>query len=179
MDTIEGRFYAPLTLTSSYSFELQSHLAPGALAASDVDSWRQVNRMWKGGKQVWRDPANGDFFPRSKPNLVAIDKPRIGLYKSFVPAMDEGWTRWLLENFEFEYRNLNNPGATPGNLRGRYDVIVFPDPQANQITEGYRNREHAGAIRGRVGRSRGGKSEAVCRRRRDSGVPQSFDRLCA
>jgi hypothetical protein len=36
-------------------------------------------------------------------------RPRIALYKSYVPAIDEGWTRWLLEDFGFAYQNVLNP----------------------------------------------------------------------
>jgi hypothetical protein len=36
------------------------------LKASDTDSWMAVNRAWKQGRTVWRDPASGDFrCPRS------------------------------------------------------------------------------------------------------------------
>jgi len=62
---------------------------------------------------------------------------RIGLYKSYVPAIDEGWTRWLLENFGFPYASLLNPEIEAGNLRQRFDVIVFPDQPPSQIASGY------------------------------------------
>jgi hypothetical protein len=62
---------------------------------------------------------------------------RIGLYKSYVPAIDEGWTRWLLEDFKFPYTSLLNPDIDAGNLRQRFDVIVFPDQPAPQIANGY------------------------------------------
>ena len=51
-----------------------------------------------------------------------MPQPRIGLYKSYVPAIDEGWTRWLLENFGFAYQNILNPEIEAGNLRQRFDV---------------------------------------------------------
>ena len=62
---------------------------------------------------------------------------RIALYKSYIPAIDEGWTRWLLENFGFAYESLRNPDIEGGNLRQRFDVIVFPDQPASQIATGY------------------------------------------
>jgi hypothetical protein len=62
---------------------------------------------------------------------------RMGLYKSFVPAIDEGWTRWLLEDFKFPYTSLLNPDIDASNLRQRFDVIVFPDQPASQIANGY------------------------------------------
>jgi hypothetical protein len=62
---------------------------------------------------------------------------RIALYKSYIPTIDEGWTRWLLEDFGFAYESVRNPDIDAGNLRQRFDVIVFPDQPASQIANGY------------------------------------------
>jgi hypothetical protein len=35
------------------------------------------------------------------PELINADKPRLGLYRAWAPAMDEGWSRWILEEFKF------------------------------------------------------------------------------
>ncbi len=51
--------------------------------------------------------------------------------------MDEGWTRWLFEQFGFEYTSLRNADILAGNLRAKYDVIVFPDESAAEIRNGY------------------------------------------
>ncbi|MGI8741408.1 MAG: M14 family metallopeptidase [Bryobacteraceae bacterium] len=139
VDTIEHPFKASLRRASEYPAELNGpHPKAGGLAASDVDSWRAINRMWNAGKQVWRDTATGDFYPRSSDNTAELKRPRVGLYKSYVPAMDEGWTRWLLENFEFAYSSVANPAIEAGNLRQKFDVIVFPDESPATITEGFR-----------------------------------------
>ncbi len=69
--------------------------------------------------------------------MVELARPRIALYKSYVPAIDEGWTRWLLENFGFAYQNILNPDIEAGNLRQRFDVIVFPDQPSSQIANGF------------------------------------------
>ncbi len=76
--------------------------------SSDIDSWRAAKKT-----------------------------SRIALYKSYVPAIDEGWTRWLLEDFGFAYQNVLNSEIDAGNLRQRFDVIVFPDQPAAQIASGY------------------------------------------
>jgi hypothetical protein len=76
--------------------------------SSDIDSWRAAKKT-----------------------------SRIALYKSFIPAIDEGWTRWLLENFHFAYQNVLNPDIDAGNLRQKFDVIVFPDQPASQIANGF------------------------------------------
>src|SRR6266566_3850718 len=59
---------------------------PGRLPASDTDSWRAVNRLWNMSGSVWRDPVTGDFSPSSQgKDWKQIKRPRIGLYKSFMP----------------------------------------------------------------------------------------------
>jgi hypothetical protein len=107
-------------------------------SASDVDTWKRVNAAWKAGREVYRNTSTGDFADRAASGFTKIPKPRIALYQSFNPAMDEGWTRWLLENFGFEFKSLKNPEVLAGGLRAKYDVILFPDQSAMTITEGYR-----------------------------------------
>ena len=87
------------------------------MPASDIDSWRAVNRVWKSGASVWRDTTNGNFYPSQHDNARELKKPRIGLYKSYMPIMDEGWTRWLFENFGFDYTSILNPEIDSGALR--------------------------------------------------------------
>jgi hypothetical protein len=133
-DTIDTAFSVASKPATSFEFEPQR-----ALAASDSDTWRAVNKIWNGGAPVFRAVASGDFFAQ-RPETVEslkIPRPRIGLYKSYVPAIDEGWTRWLLEDFGFAYQTVLNPDIDAGNLRQRFDVIVFPDQPASQIVSGY------------------------------------------
>ena len=39
--------------------------------------------------------------------LVEVEAPRIALYQPWGSNMDEGWTRWLLDAFEFDYTVLH------------------------------------------------------------------------
>jgi Zinc carboxypeptidase len=107
------------------------------LSASDSDSWIAVNRAWQSGGSVGRDPATGDFRLGGSP---AIPRPRVALYQSFEPNMDEGWTRWLLEQFGFAYTSVHNQDIQAGRLRGQFDTIVFPDQSAAGIDRGYTSR---------------------------------------
>lgn len=68
---------------------------------------------------------------------VALARPKIGLYRPWRPSMDEGWTRWLLEAYDFAFSSLRNADVLAGGLRARYDVIVLADMSANQIVEGF------------------------------------------
>jgi len=62
---------------------------------------------------------------------------RLALYKSWVASMDEGWTRWLMEQFEFPYQNIHDAEVRTGELNRSYDVILLPAIRADAILEGH------------------------------------------
>jgi hypothetical protein len=76
--------------------------------------------------------------------------PRLAIYRSHVPSLDEGWTRWVLDNDAntsfrcLYYLTLKDAEARAGGLREKFDTIVIPDqePLRNQeprvIVNGYR-----------------------------------------
>ena len=52
--------------------------------------------------------------------------PRIGLFDTYGNSnMPSGWTRLVLENFEFPYERVFPPDLDRGSLHDKYDVIVF------------------------------------------------------
>jgi hypothetical protein len=114
-------------------------IVPGdTLSASDTDSWKAINRAWQSGRKVWRNSVSGDFaLSPQGDGLTEIPRPRVGLYQSFEPNMDEGWTRWLLEQFGFAYTSVHNADIQSGHLRDRFDSLVFPDQAASVINSGY------------------------------------------
>jgi hypothetical protein len=115
--------------------------APAAgplLKASDTDAWTAVNRAWKSGQHVWRDPSNGDFSLASRSGWKEMKQPRVALYQAWTANMDEGWTRWLLEQFSFAYTTVHNADIQAGSLRSKFDAIVIPDQPAASIENGHR-----------------------------------------
>jgi len=66
-----------------------------------------------------------------------IGRARVGLYKPWVESIDEGWTRWLLEQYEFEFENLTDAAIKGGGLRARFDAIILPDLAADRILNGH------------------------------------------
>ena len=66
-----------------------------------------------------------------------LRQPRLGLYKPWVASIDEGWTRWVLEEHEFPYRNLTDPEIRAGDLAEWYDAIILPDMKASRMIEGH------------------------------------------
>jgi len=62
-------------------------------------------------------------------DLSALRLPKVGLYKSYVGFMDEGWTRWLLEDYGFDLVSLSDSDIQSGDL-SNLDAIVLPHPDA-------------------------------------------------
>jgi len=71
------------------------------------------------------------------PAGVTVKSPRVGMYKSYVASMDEGWTRWIFEQWGIDYTSLENKDVKAGNLRAKFDAIVLPQQGARQITNGF------------------------------------------
>jgi hypothetical protein len=64
-----------------------------------------------------------------------VKKLRIGLRQRYSGGnIDEGWTRWLVEDFKFPYTSLMDKDIKLGNLLDKYDVIVIPDDSIAMIT---------------------------------------------
>ena len=61
---------------------------------------------------------------------------RVGLYKSWVANMDEGWTRWLLENYEFDFETLLDSDVRESDL-SRFDAILLPSQGAASLLNGH------------------------------------------
>jgi hypothetical protein len=66
----------------------------------------------------------------------AIRVARIALYKPWRPSMDEGWTRYLLEQFEFPFHNVDNARIRAGALGADYDVLIIPRVSLDALLEG-------------------------------------------
>lgn len=135
---IKEKFNSGLTPATEYSFTVDHAVPPGAMAASDVDSWRGVAKIWKSGKPVYRDTKTGDFYADAGTGRKEIASPRVGLYRSYVANMDEGWTRWIFDDFGLPYTNLADSDMRGGNLRQRYDSIVIPDASRRDVVEGHK-----------------------------------------
>jgi hypothetical protein len=69
--------------------------------------------------------------------FVAVDKPfrgertdvgtrRVGLWDRYGGSMESGWTRWILEHFEFNFKLVFSPELDKGSLKDRYDVLILP-----------------------------------------------------
>jgi Zinc carboxypeptidase len=66
--------------------------------------------------------------------------PRYGLYRSYVASIDEGWTRWVLDEAGscYKYLPLRDTDLHSSNLRAKFDTIIIPDQPRAAILNGHR-----------------------------------------
>jgi hypothetical protein len=119
------------------------------------DSFIAINRLVAAGEDVFwvtTGAQQGTFFVASKPSTTAavtkmatdlgvnfdgvtakpagdaikLRKLRIALADQYGGSMPSGWTRFILEQFEFPFEVVFPRALDLGNLSSRYDVIIFP-----------------------------------------------------
>ena len=124
----------------------------------------------------------GDSTSATKPVVLEIDSHDVPtIYQSHIPSMDEGWTRWIFEEWQYKmYGSITNElirqnkfvfptnhdctNKTISCIKNyRATSIIFPDQSPNQILNGYRERLNARRIHGRNRQRRRGKSAEICR----------------
>jgi len=95
-------------------------------------------------------------------DAIQLKPIRIGLYDEYGGLMTAGWIRWLFEQYEFPFELVYPKALDAGNLRARFDVLVFSDgayrsrgseratmlesnpPRSEEIPEQYRS--HLGKL---------------------------------
>src|SRR5690606_27349309 len=79
---------------------------------------------------------------------------RVGLYRSRVASADEGWTRWVFEQWGVPFDSVMDADVRAGALGTRFDAIVIPDHSYRELMRGLdparSPAEYAGGI-GEVG----------------------------
>ena len=68
-----------------------------------------------------------------------LSKPRVGLYQSYDAPIDEGWTRYVLEQYNIAYSTLHNDDIKTGDLADLYDVIILPHQSVDKIVNGVKD----------------------------------------
>jgi hypothetical protein len=59
--------------------------------------------------------------------MTRVRSPRVALWDTYGGSMPSGWTRWILEQYEFPFDVVYPQTLDAGNLNAKYDVIVLPD----------------------------------------------------
>jgi hypothetical protein len=73
-------------------------------------------------------------------DAVKLAPTRIALWDRFGGSMPSGWTRYIFDQFEFPYEVVYPKTLDEGNLRAKYDVIIFvggavPRPKSMGVEE--------------------------------------------
>lgn len=123
-------------------------LKDGAQVAFDGASRVAVTRASRGKmEQVAKDfgldvkavdarTTNGSEAART--TNVAFHAPRVAMYQPWTGGnMDEGWTRWVLEQYEFNLTSIHNADVRAGKLRQKFDAIIVADQNPRDILEGF------------------------------------------
>jgi hypothetical protein len=120
-----------------------------AVNPAENNAFRAVNRALKSGGAVafsrGATPADARYVitglaPAAQQELVnalalraerttaaaTSRTPRIGLYDN-PTGMDHGWTRWVLEQYGFEYVRVTAADLQAGGLRDRLDALLVTD----------------------------------------------------
>ncbi|MGH9484149.1 MAG: M14 family zinc carboxypeptidase, partial [Terriglobales bacterium] len=83
----------------------------------------------------------------------ATRKPRVGLYRPWQPSIDMGWTRWILQNYDFPPVLLRNADVQASGLKARLDAIILPDQRARGIMDGFGPGVSPGQYQGGLGKT--------------------------
>jgi zinc carboxypeptidase len=120
------------------------------VSPAQLDAFAAANRLLATNEDVYRLP-DGRFLVAVKPTTrtvlqkIAADRgvnfavpsgtvrlpeaklgtPRVGLWDQYGGSMTAGWTRWILEQFEFPFDRVFAPQLDAGNLNAKYDTLIF------------------------------------------------------
>jgi hypothetical protein len=64
-----------------------------------------------------------------------LDVPRIGYIHSWTRTQDEGWWRAALDTFGVPYTYFADQKLRDGNLRAKYDVLIFPHVGGSAVSQ--------------------------------------------
>jgi hypothetical protein len=95
-------------------------LRAGALIIPNADRAKLEPQLKDLGLSAWAVTA----APKVKTHFMTI--PRIGYVHSWSRTQDEGWVRAALDYYGVPYTYFADQKLKDGNLRSKYDVIVFP-----------------------------------------------------
>jgi hypothetical protein len=110
--------------------------APAVVAIREPANDRKLTLL-KDANQVRADLAlalkKGDESPIKNPVKHAV---RVGIYKSSMGNMDEGWTRFIFDTFNVPYSSIRDVDVRRGALNSKFDAIILPSQPSAQIIAG-------------------------------------------
>lgn len=127
------------------------------IKAADNNSFVFINDLMKEGKEVFKNMEGFYFSIGSDEQLqqsivklglsassiesipgdaVKIEKLKIGLWDRYGGSMPSGWVRWIFEQHHFDFNLIYAKEINAGNLKNKYDVIVFVDGAIPAVVPG-------------------------------------------
>jgi hypothetical protein len=103
-------------------------LRAGSLIIPNADRAALEPQLKDLGLSAWAEAA----APPVKTHALTI--PRIGYIHSWTRTQDEGWVRAALDYYSVPYTYFADQKLKEGNLRSKYDVIVFPHVGGNSAS---------------------------------------------
>jgi hypothetical protein len=152
-DRILDPFTGPFEKVTDWNAPMPTVAGPAAGAASYTmnravnNSFIAVNRLLR-ARTVVRELPDGRFVVAGNTSADVLNKSvtslgvrlesqpsdvggsplanaRVGLWDQYGGSMEAGWTRWILEQFEFPFERVFSPALDAGKLRSKFDVLVF------------------------------------------------------
>ncbi len=113
-------------LAAEEDFDLNGRkLRAGAFIIPNADRARLEPQIREAGLSAWAV----DAAPHVKTHTMMV--PRIGYVHSWSRTQDEGWVRAALDHYGVPYTYFADQKLREGNLRAKYDVIIFPHVGGN------------------------------------------------
>ena len=141
--------------------------------AADSDSFAAVNKIIMSLGMVVRATVVGEdgevehYYVHYEPNRDASgydisDKiketaenamrlPRLGMLRGYLGSIDEGWTRYLLERFDFPQESIDGARIKAGGLKKDFDAIILPSFRGEMLISGQSDEDYPPDFRGGIG----------------------------
>jgi hypothetical protein len=136
------------------AFEGPSHVAVTGIARGKIE---QVAKEF--GLHVKAAPESRISTESRIPNPESrpFHAPRVAMYQPWTGGnMDEGWTRWVLEQYEFSLTSIHNDDIRAGKLRQKFDAIILADQNPRDIVDGFDANAIRPEYRGGIGETGAG-----------------------
>jgi hypothetical protein len=76
---------------------------------------------------------------------------RIAIYRSWEPSMDEGWTRFIFDQYHIPFTTIGDRDVRAGKLGARFDAIIIPDESPRALRMGPEEPLYPDSLRGGLG----------------------------
>jgi len=152
LDGFDGPFEKVTGLQGPAAGKVSSGTAGVVLSHATNNAFTAVNRLLAAGRTVqWLQTGDHQFLVTgasptelqklatdlgvtfepapatlSPGGTVKLRKPRIAVADQYGGSIPSGWTRFVLEQFEFPYEVVYPKVIDAGNLSSRYDIIILP-----------------------------------------------------